>query len=96
MHPGAVAVAFFGEGAMNQAILMESINLAAAMAGLRPVVEILGVCMDALLNHAAKVEAFSGGQWTAPVMVRTPCGGVYGDGGQHEQSLWGWLGHIPG
>ena len=76
-------------------------GVAAAMAGLRPVVEIymvdfLGVCMDALLNHAAKVEAFSGGKWTAPVVVRAPCGGGYGDGGQHEQSLWGWLSHIPG
>lgn len=76
-------------------------GVAAVMAGLRPVVEIymvdfLGVCMDALLNHAAKVEAFSGGKWTAPVVVRAPCGGGYGDGGQHEQSLWGWLSHIPG
>jgi len=76
-------------------------GVAAAMAGLRPVVEIymvdfLGVCMDALLNHAAKVEAFSGGKWAAPVVVRAPCGGGYGDGGQHEQSLWGWLAHIPG
>ncbi len=76
-------------------------GVAAAMAGLRPVVELymvdfLGVCMDALLNQAAKVEAFSGGGWTAPVVVRAPCGGGYGDGGQHEQSLWGWLAHIPG
>lgn len=76
-------------------------GIAAAMAGLRPIVEIymvdfLGVCMDALLNHAAKLETFSGGKWTAPVVVRAPCGGGYGDGGQHEQSLWGWLAHIPG
>ena len=76
-------------------------GVAASMAGLRPVVEVnmvdfLGVCMDALLNHASKVEAFSGGKWTAPVVVRAPCGGGYGDGGQHEQSLWGWLAHIPG
>ena len=76
-------------------------GVAAAMAGLRPVVELymvdfLGVCMDALLNHAAKAEAFSGGRWTASVVVRAPCGGGYGDGGQHEQSLWGWLAHIPG
>ena len=76
-------------------------GVAAAMAGLRPVVEMymvdfLGVAMDALLNHAAKIEAFSDGQWTAPVVVRAPCGGGYGDGGQHEQSLWGWLAHIPG
>jgi acetoin:2,6-dichlorophenolindophenol oxidoreductase subunit beta len=76
-------------------------GVAAAMAGLRPVVELymvdfLGVCVDALLNHAAKLEKFSGGTWTAPLVVRVPCGGGYGDGGQHEQSLWGWLAHIPG
>ncbi len=44
----------------------------------------------------AKIEAFSGGKWKAPVVVRAPCSGGYGDGGQHEQSLWGWLAHIPG
>jgi len=76
-------------------------GVAAAMAGLRPVVEVsmadfLGVGMDSLLNHAAKVAAFSGGRWTAPVVIRVPCGGGYGDGGQHEQSLWGWLAHLPG
>jgi acetoin:2,6-dichlorophenolindophenol oxidoreductase subunit beta len=74
---------------------------AAAMAGLRPVVEVMlvdfiGVAMDALLNHAAKVAAFSGGTWSVPMVVRAACGGGYGDGGQHEQSLWGWLAHIPG
>ncbi len=76
-------------------------GVAAAMAGLRPVVELymvdfLAVAMDALLNHAAKLETFSGGGWNAPVVVRAPCGGGYGDGGQHAQSLWGWLAHIPG
>lgn len=75
--------------------------VAAAMAGLRPIVEVMlvdfiGVAMDALLNHAAKVEAFSGGRWPVPLVVRAACGGGYGDGGQHEQSLWGWLAHIPG
>ncbi len=95
----------FGPGRVRCAPISESAFLgagvAAAMAGLHPVVEMymvdfLGVCMDALLNHAAKVETFSGGKWTAPVVVRAPCGGGYGDGGQHEQSLWGWLAHIPG
>jgi pyruvate/2-oxoglutarate/acetoin dehydrogenase E1 component len=76
-------------------------GVAAAMAGLRPVVELfmvdfIGVGMDALLNHAAKIEAFSGGRWRVPLVVRAPCSGGYGDGGQHEQSLWGWLAHIPG
>jgi len=73
----------------------------AAMAGLRPVVEIMlvdfvGVAFDALLNHAAKVEAFSGGQWRCPLVVRTSCGAGYGDGGQHGQALWGMLAGIPG
>jgi len=75
--------------------------IAAAMAGLRPVVEVMlvdfiGVAMDALLNHAAKIATFSGGTWRVPLVVRAACGGGYGDGGQHEQSLWGWLAHIPG
>lgn len=76
-------------------------GVGAAMAGLRPVVEVymvdfLAVAMDALVNHAAKLEVFSGGKWSAPLVVRAPCGGGYGDGGQHGQSLWGWLAHIPG
>jgi pyruvate dehydrogenase E1 component beta subunit len=73
----------------------------AAMAGLRPIVEIMlvdfiGVTMDAILNHAAKISYFSGGKWNVPLVIRTACGGGYGDAGQHEQSLWGWLAHIPG
>jgi pyruvate/2-oxoglutarate/acetoin dehydrogenase E1 component len=75
--------------------------VAAAMAGLKPVVEVMlvdfiGTAMDAILNHAAKVEAFSNGRWQVPLVIRSACGGGYGDGGQHEQSLWGWLAHIPG
>jgi pyruvate/2-oxoglutarate/acetoin dehydrogenase E1 component len=76
-------------------------GVAAAMGGLRPVVELymadfLAVAVDALLNHAAKVADFSGGKWHIPLVLRTTCGGGYGDGGQHEQSLWGWIAHIPG
>jgi pyruvate dehydrogenase E1 component beta subunit len=75
--------------------------VSAAMDGLRPVVELymvdfLAVGMDAILNHAAKVESFSGGRWNVPMVLRAPCGGGYGDGGQHGQALWGWLAHIPG
>lgn len=75
--------------------------VSAAMSGLKPVVEIMlvdfiAVTMDAILNHAAKIKKFSGGDWSVPLVIRTACGGGYGDGGQHEQSLWGWLAHIPG
>jgi acetoin:2,6-dichlorophenolindophenol oxidoreductase subunit beta len=73
----------------------------AAMAGLRPVAELMlvdfvGSCLDALLNQASKVEAFSNGRWKVPLVVRATCGGGYGDGGQHEQALWGLLAGIPG
>jgi len=98
-------LARFGEKRVRNTPISESAfvgaAVSAAMAGLRPVVEVMmvdfiGVTMDALLNHAAKVCTFSGGKWKAPVVVRAACGGGYGDGGQHEQSLWGWLAHIPG
>ncbi len=76
-------------------------SLTASMLGLRPIVEIMlvdfiAVAMDSLVNHAAKNTFFSGGKWETPLVVRTSCGGWYGDAGQHEQSFWGWLSHIPG
>jgi pyruvate dehydrogenase E1 component beta subunit len=95
----------FGGRRVRDAPISESALLGAAlgsaMAGLRPVVEItfvdfVGVALDQLLNHAAKVAAFSGGRWHAPMVVRAACGGGYGDAGQHEQALWGLLAGIPG
>lgn len=95
----------FGDSRVRPAPISEAAFLGAAvgaaMAGLRPVVEIMmvdfiAVAVDALINHAAKLEAFSGGKWKCPMVVRAACGGGYGDAGQHEQSLWGWLAHIPG
>ncbi len=95
----------FGEQRVRSTPISESAFLGAAvgaaMAGLRPVVEIMiidfiAVAASALLNEAAKIEAFSGGRWNVPLVIRSACGGGYGDGGQHEQSLWGWLAHIPG
>lgn len=95
----------FGEKRVRPTPISEGAFIGAAVAaslgGLLPVVEVmlvdfLAVALDALLNHAAKVDAFSGGKWQAPLVVRAACGGGYGDGGQHEQSLWGWLAHIPG
>ena len=95
----------FGKERVRNAPISESVFLGAAvtsaMSGLRPVVEIMivdfiAVAVDGILNHAAKIKAFSGGKWNVPMVVRTACGGGYGDAGQHEQSLWGWLAHIPG
>lgn len=76
-------------------------GVGAAMAGLRPIVEVmlvdfLAVGLSALQNEAGKLETFSGGRWKVPIVVRATCGGGYGDAGQHEQALWGLLAGIPG
>jgi pyruvate dehydrogenase E1 component beta subunit len=73
----------------------------AAMAGMRPVAEImicdfLGVCMDQLANHAAKLRFMSGGKTTVPMVVRTLGSGGINFGGQHSQMLEAWLVHTPG
>ncbi|NPV59960.1 MAG: pyruvate dehydrogenase [Actinobacteria bacterium] len=95
----------FGPKRVRQTPISEAAFLGAgvgaAMAGLRPVVEIMlvdfiAVAYDALLNEATKVRAFSGGKWSVPLVVRAACGGGYGDGGQHEQCLWGMLAGMPG
>lgn len=76
-------------------------GVGAAMGGLKPVVEVMlvdfiGVAFDGILNHASKLESFSGGKWKLPLVVKAACSGGYGDGGQHEQSLWAMFAHIPG
>jgi len=95
----------FGPRRVRQTPISEAAFLGAgvgaAMAGLRPVVEIMlvdfiAVAFDALLNQATKVQAFSGGKWKVPLVVRASCGGGYGDAGQHEQCLWGLLSGMPG
>ena len=75
--------------------------IGAAMAGLRPIAEImiidfLGVCMDQLYNQAAKLRYMSGGQVGCPIVIRTESGAGGGFGAQHSQSLEAWLCHVPG
>jgi 2-oxoisovalerate dehydrogenase E1 component len=73
----------------------------AAMAGMRPVVEVMyldfiGVCLDALLNQAAKLRFMTGGRASMPLVVRTQFGAGRSSGSQHSQSLEALLAHIPG
>jgi len=73
----------------------------AAAAGLRPIAEIMfvdfmGVCMDELLNNAAKMRYMFGGKAKLPMVVRTPCGAGMSAAAQHSQSLEAWFTHIPG
>jgi len=73
----------------------------AAMAGMRPVVEIafvdfIGVCFNAIFNFAAKTHYMSGGQFKVPLTFMIGYGGGYNDAAQHSQTLFATLGHVPG
>jgi pyruvate dehydrogenase E1 component beta subunit len=75
--------------------------IGAAQAGLRPVVEIMFIdfitlALDQLVNQAAKAHFMSGGQLTAPLVLRTQGGAGSRSGAQHSQSLEAWLTHVPG
>jgi 2-oxoisovalerate dehydrogenase E1 component len=77
------------------------LGVGAAMAGMRPVVELmyldfLGVCFDQLLNQAAKLPYMTGGAAEMALTVRTQFGAGRSSGSQHSQSLEALLAHIPG
>ncbi len=77
------------------------LGVGAAMAGMRPVVEIMyldfvGVCLDQLLNQAAKLPLMTGGGALMGLTVRTQFGAGRSSGSQHSQSLEALLAHIPG
>jgi 2-oxoisovalerate dehydrogenase E1 component len=72
-----------------------------AMAGTKPVVELmyldfLGVCLDQLLNQAAKLHFMTGGAAPMSLVVRTQFGAGRSSGPQHSQSLESILTQIPG
>ena len=72
-----------------------------AQSGVRPVIEIMFVdfvtlALDQLVNQAAKAHFMSGGQLSAPLVLRTQGGAGQRGGAQHSQSLEAWLTHVPG
>ncbi len=76
-------------------------GIGAAMAGMRPIVEIMTVnfsmlALDQILNTAATVRHMSGGQLHVPVVIRMATGAGRQLAAQHSHSLEGWYAHIPG
>ena len=72
-----------------------------AMLGLRPVVEMMTfnfaiVAADQILNHAAKIRYFSGGQVDIPMVIRGPQGAGAQLSAQHSQAFESFYGHFPG
>ncbi len=72
-----------------------------AMLGLRPVVEVMTwnfslLAADQILNNAAKVRYFSGGQVDVPLIIRGPNGAGVQLSAQHSQSIEALYAHFPG
>lgn len=73
----------------------------AAMAGLRPVAEIMTInfaflALDAIINHAAKVRYMFNGQFTVPLVIRTTTGGGKQLGATHSHAPEVIFAHFPG
>lgn len=76
-------------------------GVGAAIAGLRPVVEVqifdfVTQMMDMIVNQAAKFRFMNGGTAKVPLVIRGPQGGGIRLAAQHSQSLEAWFAHIPG
>jgi pyruvate/2-oxoglutarate/acetoin dehydrogenase E1 component len=95
----------FGEERIRDTPLSESAfvgaGIGAALAGMRPIVEVMTVnfsmlALDQILNNAATIRHMSGGQFSIPLVIRMATGGGRQLAAQHSHSLEGWYAHIPG
>jgi 2-oxoisovalerate dehydrogenase E1 component len=95
----------FGEERVRDTPISEpsfvGMGVGAAVAGLRPIVEIqiwdfIAMTMDQVVNQAAKIRYMLGGRPTVPLVIRGPQGGGIRLAAQHSQSLEAWFCHVPG
>ena len=98
-------LAEFGPERIRDTPLSESgftgAGIGAAMAGMRPIVELMTVnfsllALDQILNSAATVRHMSGNQFGVPLVIRMATGAGRQLAAQHSHSLEGWYAHIPG
>src|SRR5499426_1232445 len=80
---------------------MTGVAIGAAMAGMRPVhvhirMDFLMLCMNQLVNIAAKSRYMYDGQVRVPMVVRSMIGKSWGQGAQHSQALYSMFMHVPG
>jgi pyruvate/2-oxoglutarate/acetoin dehydrogenase E1 component len=80
---------------------MTGVAIGMAMAGLRPIhvhirMDFVLLCMNQLVNIAAKAHYMYGGQVTVPLVVRSMIGRSWGQGAQHSQGLYAYFMHVPG
>jgi pyruvate dehydrogenase E1 component beta subunit len=95
----------YGQRRIKDSPLSESAivgaGVGAAMAGLRPIVELMTInfsllAMDQIVNHAAKIRYMSGGQFSIPLILRTVTGAGAAVAATHSQSFEGWFASVPG
>ena len=80
---------------------MVGVAIGAAIAGMKPIfvhmrTDFLPMCMDQLVNHAAKWYYMTGGQVNVPLVVRSIIGRGWGSAAQHAQALHGLFMNVPG
>ncbi|MEQ8699878.1 MAG: transketolase C-terminal domain-containing protein [Bauldia litoralis] len=80
---------------------MTGLGIGAAMAGMRPIhvhirMDFLMLCMNQLINMAAKAHYMYGGAVKVPMVVRSMIGKSWGQGAQHSQGLHAFFMHVPG
>jgi len=78
-----------------------AIGVGAAMGGLRPIVEFMTwnfavLAFDQIVNHAAKANSMSAGQFTCPMVFRGGTGSAGQLAQQHSQTFESWLANVPG
>ena len=98
-------LAEFGEDRVRDAPLSElgfvGAAIGAAMAGMRPIVEVMTVnfsllALDQIVNNAATLRHMSGGQVSVPLVIRMATGAGRQLAAQHSHSLEVWYAHVPG
>jgi acetoin:2,6-dichlorophenolindophenol oxidoreductase subunit beta len=95
----------FGPGRVRNTPISEmaivGAGIGAAIAGMRPIVEIMyqdftTLAMEQIVSQAAKHRYMSGGQIKVPLTIRTQGGSGWSPGAQHAQQLEAWFVHVPG
>jgi len=95
----------FGEKRVKDTPIAESVvvgaGIGAAMAGLKPMVELMTInfsllAIDQIVNNASKLYYMSNGQINVPLVIRMAGGAGSQLGAQHSHSLESWYAHVPG
>lgn len=78
-----------------------AIGVGAAMTGVRPIVEFMTwnfavLAFDQIVNHAAKINSMSAGQFTCPIVFRGGTGSAGQLAQQHSQTFESWMANVPG